>query len=463
LRWFARSLGDVEAPALSELEVRPAVSIGERIILPAMPDTSPAGRSERQPVHTVYGGAHLFAADTTAKLGAIALRTLREYAPDAAALSTALGFDRDLSARLYPRVVEKLEREAVEDYRIDFEDGFGSRPDAEEDAAATKAAAQVAAGMDAGSLSPAIGIRIKNLGPETKRRGLRTFELFLSTLVEKSRGRLPQNFVVTLPKITAPEQVSALADACDAFESSRTLERGTLRFEAMVETPEAVFSRDGRIALPELIACGRGRITAAHLGTYDYTASMGITAAYQSMLHPSCDFAKHVMQVSLAGTGVWLSDGATNVMPVAPHRAAAGASLSPSERAANTAAIHSAWKLHADQVKHSLIGGFYQGWDLHPAQLPTRYAAVFAFFLDGLSAASDRLRNFVQKAAQATLVGDVFDDAATGQGLLNYFLRALNCGAISENEAVEMSGLSVAELRSRSFAKILEGRRQRQA
>jgi hypothetical protein len=165
------------------------------------------------------------------------------------------------------------------------------------------------------------------------------------------------------------------------------------------------------------------------------------------------------MQVSLSGSEVWLSDGATNVMPVAPHRAAAGTTLSASERAANAAAIHAAWKLHADQVRHSLVGGFYQGWDLHPAQLPTRYAAVFAFFLDGLNPASDRLKNFVQKAAQATLVGDVFDDAATGQGLLNYFLRALNCGAINEKEAVDMSGLSVAELRSRSFAKILQGRR----
>jgi citrate lyase beta subunit len=426
-----------------------------------MANTPPVERSERQPVHTVYGGAHLFAADTTAKLGAIALRTLREYAPDATTFSSALGLGRDLSSRLYPRVVEKLEREPVEDYRIDFEDGFGSRPDAEEDAAATTSAAQVAAGLEAGSLPPAIGIRIKNLGTETKRRGLRTFELFLSTLLEKSGGRLPQNFVVTLPKITAPEQVSVLVDACDVFESSHKLARGTLKFEVMVETPESVFSRDGRVALPEFIGRGGGRITAAHLGTYDYTASIGITAAYQSMLHPSCDFAKHVMQVSLAGTGVWLSDGATNVMPVAPYRATAGGSLSSSERAANTAAIHAAWKLHADQVRHSLVGGFYQGWDLHPAQLPTRYAAVFAFFLEGLSAASARLKNFVQKAAQATLVGDVFDDAATGQGLLNYFLRALNCSAISETEAVEMSGLSVQELRSRSFARILEGRRQR--
>jgi len=431
-----------------------------------MADTPSTGQSTRQPVHTVYGGAHLFAADTTAKLGAIALRTLREYAPDAATLSTALGLDRDLTARFYPRVVDKLEREPVEDYRIDFEDGFGSRPDAEEDAAATKAAAQVALGMEAGSLPPAIGIRIKNLGNETRRRGLRTFELFLSTLVEKSGGSLPHNFVVTLPKITAPDQVSALVDACEAFESSHKIAAGALRFEVMIETPESVFSRDGRIALPEFIARGRGRIRAAHFGTYDYTASMGITAAHQGMLHPSCDFAKHVMQVSLASVPdmeVWLSDGATNVMPIAPNRAAPGGTLPASERAANAAAIHAAWKLHADQVRHSLVGGFYQGWDLHPAQLPTRYAAVFAFFLEGLNAASDRLKNFVQKAAQATLVGDVFDDAATGQGLLNYFLRALNCGAISEREAVDMSGLSVAELRSRSFAKILTGRRQRQA
>ena len=196
------------------------------------------------------------------------------------------------------------------------------------------------------------------------------------------------------------------------------------------------------MALPEFITRGQGRITAAHFGTYDYTASMGITAAHQGMLHPSCDFAKHVMQVALSGTGLWLSDGATNVMPVGGR-----------------AGVHAAWKLHAAQVRHSLVGGFYQGWDLHPAQLVTRYAAVFAFFLEGLGPASERLRNFVDKAAKATLVGDVFDDAATGQGLLNYFLRGMNCGAITPAEAVEMSGLTVAELQSRSFAKIMAGRR----
>ena len=406
-----------------------------------MTDT-PASPRSRQPVHTVYGGAHLFAPDTTAKLGAIALRTLREHAPDADTLASALGFSRDLSDQIYPRVVAKLEREPVEDYRLDFEDGFGNRPDDEEDAVAKQAATHVAEGMKALLLPPAIGIRIKNLGPEMKRRGLRTLQLFLSTLAEQTGGVLPANFVITLPKITAPEQVTHLTEACEAYESMHIVPGGSLRFEVMIETPESVFSRDGRIALPDFIARGRGRVTAAHFGTYDYTASMGITAAHQHMLHPSCDFAKHVMQVALAGTDVWISDGATNIMPVGKDRAG----------------IHAAWKLHADQIRHSLVGGFYQGWDLHPAQLPTRFAALYAFFLEGLDAASERLKNFVEKAAKATLVGDVFDDAATGQGLLNYFLRAMNCGAITEREAVEMSGLSVAELQSRSFAAILAGR-----
>jgi hypothetical protein len=175
------------------------------------------------------------------------------------------------------------------------------------------------------------------------------------------------------------------------------------------------------------------------------------------MRHPACDFAKHMMKVAFAGTGVMLSDGATNIMPIAPHR---GGSLSDEQQRANRAAVFAAWRLHADDIRHSLIHGFYQGWDLHPAQLPTRYGAVYAFFLDGFTAASERLRNFVDKAAQATLVGDVFDDAATGQGLLNYFLRGIACGAVTESEALA-TGLSLDEIRGKSFVKIMAARRAR--
>jgi citrate lyase beta subunit len=402
----------------------------------------PGDSSARQPVHVVYGGAHLFTADAARKLGRLALRTLQEHAPDAASLASALGLDPAIAARIYPRVVEKLTREPVEDFRIDFEDGFGNRPDHEEDEHAQRAAAEVAAGIKDATLPPSIGIRIKPLNEELKRRSFRTFDLFLTTLLEKSGGTLPPNFVVTLPKITAPEQVAALASACDAFEYWRDLAGLALRFELMIETTQSVFAADGSVALPRLVAEGQGRIVAAHFGTYDYTAACGITAAHQHMAHPVCDFAKQVMQVALAGTGIWLSDGATNVMPIGSREV-----------------VHRAWRLHAGDVRHSLVNGFYQGWDLHPAQLPSRYAAVYAFFLEGLDAASERLQNFVHKAAQATLVGDLFDDAATGQGLLNYFLRAMNCGAITEDEAVDKSGLTLNELHSRSFVRILAQRR----
>ncbi|PYP42571.1 MAG: phosphoenolpyruvate kinase, partial [Gemmatimonadetes bacterium] len=87
-----------------------------------------------------------------------------------------------------------------------------------------------------------------------------------------------------------------------------------------------------------------------------------------------------------------------------------------------------------------------------------RFAALYSFFLDGIEAAGVRLRNFVGKAAQATLVGDVFDDAATGQGLLNFFLRGLNAGAITEAEALAMTGLTAEEFRGRSFVGIMRAR-----
>jgi citrate lyase beta subunit len=430
----------------------------------------PGETGRRQPVHTVYGGAHLFKSDTPRRLGTLALRSLEQFAPDPHGFARALGlFEEEGSAdddrttalarTIYKRVQEKLNREPIEDFRIDFEDGYGNRPDAEEDGHAEAAAREVAAGLKSGTLPPFIGIRIKPFTEELRARSLRTLDIFVSTLVAETGGRLPPNFVVTLPKITIPEQCAALASLFDALEPQLSLPAGALKFEMMIETTQSIIDRAGAINLPLLLAAARGRCAAAHFGTYDYTASCSITAAHQHMTHPSCDFAKHMMQVAFAGTGLWLSDGATNIMPVAPHRAPQdGAALTPEQEDENRRTVQRAWRIHYEHVRHSLTGGFYQGWDLHPAQLPTRYAAVYAFFLQSLDAASERLRNFVEKAAKATLVGDVFDDAATGQGLLNYFLRALNCGALTEAEALERSSLTLDELRSGSFVKILNGR-----
>ena len=226
----------------------------------------------------------------------------------------------------------------------------------------------------------------------------------------------------------------------------------------MIETPQAIINRRGEVALGSLIDAAEGRCQSVHFGVYDYTASCGITAAYQSMGHPSCDFARQMMLVSLAGTGVHLSDGATNILPVGPHRRSDGIPLTIEQQKENRAVVHAAWRLGFNDNMHSLRTGFYQGWDLHPAQFVTRYAAVFAFFLEGLESASNRLKTFVEKAALASLFGDVFDDAATGQGLLNFFLRGIACGAITETEALA-TGLTIEEIRSRSFLKILQRHR----
>src|SRR3989442_3945278 len=411
----------------------------------------PGESGTRQPVHTVYGGSHLFKSDTTKKLGDVALKALSQYAPNASTFAEAIGIDPGVAEVVYARVQDKLKREAVEDFRIDFEDGYGIRGDAEEDGHAAQAAQECAKGLKNGTLSPFIGIRIKSFSGELAARALRTLDIFLTNLDSK----LPPSFVVTLPKITAPEQVSALVAAFEALEPKLGFSKGSLKLECMVETTQSILDHQGTSMLPKLLRAAQGRMTGAHFGTYDYTAACDITAAYQAMRHPACDFAKHMMKVAYAGTGVFLSDGATTTMPVAPPQAD---SLTEDQNREKALPEEVAWRLHADDVRHSLANGFYQGWDLHPAQLPSRYGTVYAFFLKSLPATSDRLKNFINKAAQATLHGDTFDDAATGQGLLNFFLRGVNCGALTEQEALA-TGLSIDELRGRSFLKILNNRK----
>ena len=439
----------------------------------------------RQPVHTVYGGANLFTFDTAEKMAQAALKSFKTYAPHFGVLAKVLllrGYENlpDDAAKIhllaqklgampeterrshaawlpytvYQRVEEKLKTEALEDFRIDFEDGFGNRANEEEDAVAVQAAQEVAKGMRLNTLPPFIGIRIKPFNEDFRQRGMRTLDIFLTTLLTETQGKLPNNFIVMLPKVVIPEQIKTLVRLFDLFEPRFNLPKNTLKMETMVEQTQAIMDAEGKNPLMSFMRASEGRCIAAHFGTYDYTASAGITAKYQTMGHAVCDFAHHVTKVALGSTGIMLSDGATNVMPVAPHR---GDNLTAQQKAENAETVHNAWKIGFDHTTHSLINGFYQGWDLHPAQLPMRYAAVYAFFLDSYEEAAARLKHFVEKAARATLSGDIFDDAATGQGLLNYFLKALNCGAISEAEAT-ITGLTIEEIRGRSFYKILQNR-----
>lgn len=451
----------------------------------------PGDTGARQAVHTVYGGAQIFKSDTAIKLGAIALNLMQEYAPDFVAFARAIGLrDCDrlpkspaqiatlrkkleknpaairetnepawFAYTLYNRVVAKLRSEPVEDFRIDFEDGYGNRPDDEEDGHAASTAREVSLAMNNHTLPPFFGIRFKPFTEELKTRSIRTLDIFVTTLAQNTGNRLPDNFVITIPKVTIPEQVTAIIELFGMLESRIGLPAGSLKLEIMIETPQSILNSKGESALPALVAAAQGRLVAAHFGVYDYTALCEITASYQSMGHPACDFARHMMKVAFAQTGIAISDGATTVMPVPRHRAEKGGKpLTAKQRAENKEAVYRAWKMAYDDINHSLIHGYYQGWDLHPGQLPIRYAAVYAFFLDGLAQASTRLKTFMDKAAQATLIGDVFDDAATGQGLLNFFLRGLNCGAITESEAL-MTGLTIEELRMRSFVRILKQRR----
>ena len=448
--------------------------------------TYPGDKPDRQAVHTVYGGANLFKSDTCVKMGETALNNLKTYAPNFVTLAKMLqlkGYEHlpntikdieNLTKRLdamseaerkkehawlsysvYNKIVKKLQTEAVEDFRIDFEDGFGNRPDDEEDATAIKAASELAIGMQNKTISPFIGIRIKPFTEDLKARGVRTLDLFLTALLDKTGGVLPENFVVMLPKVTIPEQMTTMVRLFEIIEQANGLQPGTLKMETMVEATQIVMDEEGRNPLMRIIRAGEGRCIAAHFGTYDYTASAGITAKYQTMSHPVCDFAHHMTKVALGGTGIFLSDGATNVMPIGPHR---GDNLTFEQLTENREAVHNGWQIGFKHTTHSLINGLYQGWDLNPAQLPMRYAATYNFFLSSYEDAVFRLKTFVDRAAISTLTGDIFDDAATGQGLLNFFLKAMNCGAITEEEAVA-TGLTLEEIRSRSFYKILEGRR----
>lgn len=447
----------------------------------------PGDKPDRQPIHTVYGGANLFKADTCIRMGDIALKHLQTYAPNFVTLAKALqlkGYERlpqhqadidKLEERLehlpdrerrqepawlhhtvYKKIIAKLQAEPVEDFRIDFEDGFGNRPDDEEDATAIAAASELARGMKAGTISPFIGIRIKPFTEDLKHRGVRTLDLFLTALLQQTGGKLPDNFVVMLPKVTIPEQVTTLVRLLELLEKAHDLRQGTLRMETMVEATQIIMDDEGRNPLMRIIRASEGRCIAAHFGTYDYTASCGITAKYQTMAHPVCDFAHHMTKVALGGTGIFLSDGATNVIPVAPHK---GDHLTFAQLQENQESVHHAWRTGYGHTMHSLINGFYQGWDLNPAQLPMRYAATYHFFLSNYDDAVFRLRTFVERAAISTLTKDIFDDAATGQGLLNFFLKAINCGAISADEVLA-TGLTMDEIRSRSFYRILEGRRK---
>jgi len=383
----------------------------------------PGDDGRRQPVHTVYVPADRYDAGLPQHWGAQALAVLDDHLPDPQALARVVGVDEAVAEQVLPLVRAKLRAEPIEDLRIDFEDGFGDRGDDVEDAAVRGAARELRAAFTAGTATPYSGIRFKSLEPSTRRRGLRTLDHMVGLLAEQ--GRLPTGFVLTLPKVTAVEQVGAMVAACAVIERAHGLAPASLRFEIQVETPQSVVTPYGASAVPLMLAAADGRCTGLHYGTYDYSASLGISASQQSMEHPVADHAKAVVQVAAAGTGVRLSDGSTNVLPVGEPEA-----------------VVAALGLHARLVRRSLDRGFYQGWDLHPAQLPTRYAATFSFYREGLPSALARLQAYLGSRDSGFL-----DEPATARAMAWFVARALDCGAATTEEVEEGSSAGVPAVR----------------
>ncbi|GHD86218.1 DUF6986 family protein [Streptomyces naganishii] len=384
----------------------------------------PGDPGTRQPVHTVYVPGDVFAAGTVRSWGEQALAALDEHAPDAESFAAVLGLSEELGVPVHDRVRAKLEREPVEDLRIDFEDGYGGRPDAEEDRDAARAARLVAEVRAEGTGAPWTGIRVKCMEAAVRDRGIRTLDVFLTGLMES--GGLPAGLVLTLPKVTYAEQVTAMVRLLEAFEKAHGLEEGRLGFEIQIETSQAILAADGTATVARMIQAAEGRATGLHYGTFDYSACLGVSAAYQASDHPAADHAKAVMQVAAAGTGVRVSDGSTNVLPVGPAEK-----------------VHEAWRLHYGLTRRALARAYYQGWDMHPAHLPTRYAAVFAFYREGFRQAATRLARYATRGA-----GDVLDEPATAKALSAYLLRGMDCGALTLDEVTTATGLTPSALRS---------------
>lgn len=377
----------------------------------------------QQPVHTVYVAAPFFHPHLAQEWGEQALGTVADQGGMRALAAEVLGDIAGLDTNLVAaRVLEKLRNRPIEDLRIDFEDGYGAPADAVEDEDAVRAASLLAGAIRDGLAPDSFGIRMKSLEAGTRQRGLRTLDLFLGTLLEY--GELPDGLIFTLPKVSIASQVDAMTLACEALERVHGLSAGALRFEVQVETPQVLLGSDGRVPISAAIAKNRERVTALHYGTYDYSAALGIVAQYQSMEHPAADFAKQMMQLAVAGTGVQLSDGSTNVVPVGDRE--------------HTLA---AWKLHARLVRRSLERAFYQGWDLHPAQLPTRYLATFGFFRTGLAEVGERVRSYVDQSG-----GRFMDEPATIRALAGFLCRGLQCGAVPEEEILALTGLNREQL-----------------
>ncbi|PYE20720.1 HpcH/HpaI aldolase/citrate lyase family protein [Williamsia limnetica] len=377
----------------------------------------PGDRPEKQPAHTAYVSAADVDVETPARWGRQGLQIADGAAATLAELDP-LG--------VLPLVRAQLAHHPIEDLRIDLEDGYGWRDNDVEDGHA-RAAGQVLAAWAAGHpAAPRVfGVRCKGLGATERQRGLRSLELVLD-----GAGGIPRGFVFTVPKLRAAGQVDAVVMICEELERAHGLAAGTLRFELQIESPQAVLGADGGATVAQAIHRGGTRVTGLHYGTYDYSAACGIVSAQQSLEHPVADHAKAVMLVAAAQTGVWVSDGSTQIAPIGDQ-----------------AVVDAALRRHHRLVTRSLERGIYQGWDMHPGHLVTRWLAVYSFFRAAMPSAAERLQGYFDRQSS-----EFVDEPATAQSLALVILRGLAAGAFTEADVLEVgercSEQALAELRA---------------
>lgn len=367
---------------------------------------------------TMYGGAHLFHADTPSHLSRVALAALTTYLPSQDDAERVFG---PLAADTYARVQARLEQRAADDIRIDLEDGYGLRALDEQTRDARTAAVALATilrGTDSRRPLRA-GVRTRGWSaPEHLRAGLRAF---FAELADTDPG--VTDIVATLPKVQTAHEVERFVDEVEQCELEIGWPSGRIGLELLVETATALSAQE----LSRWVRAARGRLRGLHLGAYDLLGELGVPHDAASLSHPYCDAMRVQMRRAVAGQDVDTVDGVCNELPVARHR---GEGLSVEQRHQNVAGVHDAWRSHAADVRRGISLGFFQGWDVHPAQLVSRHFARIGYFQAHFDEAASRLERFERSASQARVEGTTFDDEASVRSVRIFISHARASGAI---------------------------------
>ncbi|MBC9936529.1 MULTISPECIES: aldolase [unclassified Leucobacter] len=346
-------------------------------------------------------------------------------------LGEALGSCERARAGVAARVEAKMLAGGIEDLRVDFEDGYGTRLDETEDLHAQQAGAEAAKLED---YQHQVGLRIKSMEPDTRARGIRTLTLFLRSLTSEVVPRGP--VLITLPKVTSMNQADAFCEFVEVLEGDLGLPARALLVEIQVEAPRIISQLLTEGAFNSSQSVRSGRISGLHFGTYDYGAALKIDPFHQRLDHPSADFAKLVMQLAVSETDVRLSDGSSNRIPV------------PADN-------FGAWTEHASLVQRSLRRGITQGWDIHPLQLPSRYFAVYDYYRSGLQEAIARINDYLAVQSLAVL-----DEPASARALAAFLLAGVQLGAVDAEEItsqLEADWSQLLALAAPAFQQTIEG------